>query len=54
MPGFPLYIWPEDERADDNPRDCVVFRIYGYHTYARDNRCSDCAKPNPRRTDNGR
>ena len=51
----PIFSWPEDERDDDNPRDCVIFRIHGYHNYRTpDGRCSDCAKPNTRRTDNGK
>jgi hypothetical protein len=45
----------EDDRSDDNPRECVIFRIKGYHDYrAPDGKCTDCAKPNPARVDNGK
>ena len=52
-----LFMTPEDDReflADSNPRGCVIFADTGYHVYSRiDGCCADCAKPNPRRTDNG-
>lgn len=51
---WPVFQDANEERADDNPRDCVIFYMRGYHVYARDGLCRDCAKPNPRPTDNGR
>jgi hypothetical protein len=54
MPQTPIFQTPEDERADDNPRQCPIFEILGYHIYGSDGTCVDCSKPTARKTDNGK
>ena len=49
-----LFVQSGMPEPDDNPRDCITFRIEGFHRYGRDGTCNECAKPSARRTDNGR
>jgi hypothetical protein len=52
--AYQIFVMPEDEFADNNPRECPIFRTEGYHLYGRDGTCVDCSKPTPRKTDNGK
>lgn len=49
-----LFVTSAIDQPDDNPRDCPIFRIEGFHRYGRDGLCTECAKPTARNTDNGK